>query len=278
MGIADDEEAHDRGDLGTQGGGPADGRTYAAMIDTDAILDRLLHTAHGVLDALDALASDTISPDQADRRADETATSSLLRSGFGVWSEESGPTNWDREIRVIVDPLDGTTNLARGIPHVATSLWACDGDGGIAAIVAFFPTRRVFHAVRGGGAYEGGRRLEVHAPAPGADLLVAGPSSVADGIWSRRLGASAVELCLVAAGALDGFAPPDGEALPPWDYLAGAMIAAEAGCVVSELDGADLWDPTPDIAKRPVVAPSASSHERLRRVALHLAADHPPTP
>lgn len=194
---------------------------------------------------------------------------------MGVWSEESGPISWDREVRVVIDPLDGTTNLARGIPHSATSMWACDGHGGIAAVVAFFPTRRVFRAVRGAGAHEGDRLLGVQAPAPNADLLVAGPSSIADGVWSRRLGASAVELCLVASGALDGFAPPDGEALPPWDYRAGAMIAAEAGCVVSELDGADLWDPMSGAWTRPVVASSPASHERLRCVAARIAGDHP---
>jgi myo-inositol-1(or 4)-monophosphatase len=49
----------------------------------------------------------------------------------------------------------------------------------------------------------------------------------------RRLGAAALDLCLVAAGRLDGYFE---SGLQPWDLAAGALIAREAGAVVADLD------------------------------------------
>jgi myo-inositol-1(or 4)-monophosphatase len=50
----------------------------------------------------------------------------------------------------------------------------------------------------------------------------------------RRVGAAAVDLCWVAAGRLDAFYE---RGLQPWDLAAGALVAAEAGAVVTDLDG-----------------------------------------
>lgn len=243
------------------------------VIDAEPILNELFGAARAVLGALDHVTSGT-DPGEADRLADAVITAKLIEAGFGVFSEESGLKAWERPVRVVVDPLDGSTNFARGVPHTAVSMWAFDDQGGIAAVVAILAPRRVFYATRGGGAFVDGRRLQVRPCSPGADMLVAGPSSLAERVWSRRLGASAVELCLVADGALDGFATPDGEQLPPWDYLAGAMIAAEAGCVITDLGGADIWEPVPRDYRRPVVASSIVGHNRLCRVAAARATDH----
>lgn len=231
------------------------------------MLGELINAAQAVSDVVADLDPRAIDPGVADARADDAAVGSLLRAGFGVASEESGRTAWDRPVRVVVDPVDGSNNLQRGIPHVATSLWAFDFEGGVAAVVRFLPGGRTFHATRSGGAFVDGLRLQVRPTDPGDELLVAGPSSADHGIWSRRLGASAVELCLLASGSLDGFATPDGEALPAWDYLAGLMIAVEAGCVVSDLDGADVWDPDIDVWRRPIAATSIEALDRLRLVA-----------
>jgi myo-inositol-1(or 4)-monophosphatase len=52
----------------------------------------------------------------------------------------------------------------------------------------------------------------------------------------RRLGAAAVDLCHVASGKVDGFWEFD---LQPWDTAAGILIAREAGCMVTQMDGSD---------------------------------------
>jgi hypothetical protein len=51
----------------------------------------------------------------------------------------------------------------------------------------------------------------------------------------RRLGSAAIDLCYVAAGRMDGFWERD---LKPWDVAAGALIVAEAGGLVTGMDGA----------------------------------------
>jgi myo-inositol-1(or 4)-monophosphatase len=54
----------------------------------------------------------------------------------------------------------------------------------------------------------------------------------------RRMGCAAIDICYAAAGRFDGFWELR---LKPWDMAAGAIIAKEAGAVITELDGND-WE------------------------------------
>ena len=65
----------------------------------------------------------------SDLAADAAALDVLGRAGVGVLSEESGAHDAGREILVVIDPIDGSTNASRGLPWFATSLCALDGDG-----------------------------------------------------------------------------------------------------------------------------------------------------
>jgi myo-inositol-1(or 4)-monophosphatase len=51
----------------------------------------------------------------------------------------------------------------------------------------------------------------------------------------RRIGSAALDLCSVASGRLDAYYE---SGLKPWDQVAGALIAAEAGATVAGFDGA----------------------------------------
>ena len=66
---------------------------------------------------------------RSDLVADEAVVAVLDRAGLGTLSEESGLHHPDRPVVVVVDPLDGSTNAARGIPWFACSLCAVDRDG-----------------------------------------------------------------------------------------------------------------------------------------------------
>ena len=69
--------------------------------------------------------------------ADAAVLDVLARADVGVVSEESGRSGPpDAEITVVVDPVDGSTNCARGIPYWAISLCAMDADGPLCALVA----------------------------------------------------------------------------------------------------------------------------------------------
>ncbi|HEX5946543.1 MAG TPA: inositol monophosphatase [Acidimicrobiales bacterium] len=173
----------------------------------------------------------------SDLAADEVAVEILDAGGVGVMSEESGGHALDRDIVVVVDPLDGSTNAARGIPWFATSLCAVDSDGPRAALVVDLPHGRTYTAVRGGGAAVDGVPLHHSGCDDVSEALVAISGLPAEPLgWRqfRTLGAAALDLCAVAEGTLDAFVDCSPSAHGVWDYLGGALVCAEAGAVVAD--------------------------------------------
>lgn len=191
--------------------------------------------------------------------ASEALILSELRARFpdhAVLAEESGESGHGRTTW-IVDPLDGTTNYAHGVPHFCVTL-AVEGpvEGGGTALLAgvvFDPTRgECFTAARGQGAFLNGKRLAVSTAAaldralvctgfpydlhqhPELPLaLFSRVARRARGV--RRMGSAALELAWLAAGRFDGFFELG---LKPWDVAAGALLIQEAGGVIRRIDGA----------------------------------------
>jgi myo-inositol-1(or 4)-monophosphatase len=151
----------------------------------------------------------------------------------------------------ILDPIDGTTNFAHGLPIFCASL-ALEVDGEVTLAAVYDPTRdELFTAERGRGAWLNGERLAVSGTNRLIDsLLVTGfPYTVHEeaeemlGLFGafisesravRRLGSAALDLCYVAAGRMEGFWE---RGLGPWDIAAAALLVEEAGGRVSDLDG-----------------------------------------
>jgi myo-inositol-1(or 4)-monophosphatase len=203
-------------------------------------------------------------------RASEEAVVGFLRERFpaaGILAEESGehagaPRS---ELRFYVDPLDGTTNYAHGVPHFAVTVGVADGAG-LAAGAILDPVRgELFTVARGAGAFLGERRLAVSACARLHDALLAtgfAYDSHVNATYAlrvfgdfttraqsvRRLGSAALDLAYVAGGRFDGFWE---ERLRPWDLAAGILMVREAGGVVTELDGGDRVLETGDILAAP---------------------------
>lgn len=231
------------------------------MTSPEAVL-QVLHDAAGAvassLESLDEWGPSGRRPDQyrSDVVADAAVLDVLGRAGFGVFSEESGVHHPEREVRVVVDPVDGSTNASRGLPWWATSLCALDGEGPLAAVVVNQATGSRFAAVRGGGARCDGRLI---GP---TDCVSLGSAIVGFSGYPRRyvgwsqyrsLGAAALDLCAVACGWLDAFVDCAATSLAPWDYLGGMLICTEAGAAVSDAYGRDLVVREGD-ARRTVVA------------------------
>ena len=188
-----------------------------------------------------------------DARSEETIRAVLGETGIPVLGEEgglSGPgggaTRW------IVDPIDGTVNFAHGLPLWCVSI-ALERAGAIAVAVVTAPRLDWwFEATRGGGARDGeGRPLRVsECSSLGRALLATGfpydCATRADNNFAewqhlytragacRRLGAAALDLCLVARGWLDGYWERN---IAPWDMAAGVLIAVEAGGTVTNTRG-----------------------------------------
>lgn len=175
-----------------------------------------------------------------------------------ILAEESGFIgSEDAEYRWIIDPLDGTTNFIRGIPHFAVSI-ACMYRGRLEHAVIVDPVRQEeFTASRGCGAQLNGHRIRVSelANLEGALLGTGIPfknhcddklkpysksievlASQCAGI--RRAGAASLDLAYVAAGRLDAFWEIG---LSPWDIAAGVLLVREAGGLVADIDASDNY-------------------------------------
>jgi len=156
--------------------------------------------------------------------------------------------------RWVVDPLDGTTNFARGIPYFCVSV-AAECQGELQVGVIYEPLgERLFHAVRGEGAYLNGQRLHVSgrtdlietlldlgwARGPAArDVSARVACAVGPEIGSARsMGSAALGLAAVAAGWEDAFFHPE---LAPWDMAAGVLLVREAGGLATTPNG-QPWD------------------------------------
>jgi myo-inositol-1(or 4)-monophosphatase len=179
--------------------------------------------------------------------------------GHAIVAEE-GVDRAGTEIRWFVDPLDGTTNFAFGIPHWSVSIGACDDRGELVAVV-YDPVRdELFSALRGEGAFVGvATRMRVAAKDDFAQALVATGFAAMRGHEPdlgcldlfgrvlervqgvRRLGSAALDLAYVAAGRFDLFFE---DGLSAWDTAAGALLVKEAGGAVAEFDGSDRYQET----------------------------------
>jgi len=203
---------------------------------------------------------------RCDLVADAAALSVLLGAGLGVLSEESGPTAADRPLLAVVDPVDGSTNAAHGIPWFATSICVLDSDGPLVAVVANQASGELFRAVRDGGATRDARPLEPSSTTEVGRALVA-TSGLPEGTppWAqtRILGAAALDICAVAEGVVDGFRDCGPGALAPWDYLGGLLVCLEAGALVADAYGRDLVVRGHDDRRAPVVAATPELLEAL---------------
>ncbi|MCU1389314.1 MAG: putative inositol monophosphatase [Ilumatobacteraceae bacterium] len=198
--------------------------------------------------------------------ADEICLAAIAASGFSVLSEESGLTLCGDRPMVIVDPLDGSTNASQGVPWFATSLCLADDDGLAVALVRNQATGVTYSAVRGEGAWLDGTRLQSSSCTTLADAFV-GLSGMppANLGWRqfRAFGASALDLCLVAAGVLDGFVDCSVDAHGVWDYAAATLICAEAGAHVVDGPGRELLVRDPAMKRTPVAGATRALLEQL---------------
>jgi len=182
----------------------------------------------------------------------------FLGEEFGSSGDQSSEYQW------IVDPLDGTTNFLREIPHFAVSI-AISRYGKIQHGVVFDPSKNeLFTASRGCGAYLNGNSIQVKektefkgsllatgVPYSGRQLAeIVAFTTTMEALLAqqtcgiRRLGAAALDLAYVAVGRYDGFWEAS---LQPWDIAAGALIVEEAGGKVSDFAGSDGYLSSGDI-------------------------------
>jgi myo-inositol-1(or 4)-monophosphatase len=187
-----------------------------------------------------------------------------------VLSEESGWTGpEDAEITVVVDPVDGSTNCARGLPYWGISLCALDVDGPICAHVENGATGARYTAITGDGAWLDGEPL---SPSTVTEIdravvaIVAMPTVEPAWRQFRSLGSAALALCDVAAGGLDGFLDCTHDLHAPWDYLGGLLVCRESGASVADARDRELVVVERDARRQPIAAATPELLDTLRGV------------
>lgn len=206
----------------------------------------------------------------------QRAVTATIRAAFphhAVVGEEgtSGDPGADRVW--YVDPLDGTTNFAHGLPFFCVSV-ALREYGKTVAGAVYDPVHdELFAASAGGGATLNGAPLRVSGVARLDRALVVAQAqtvdpveirayaalverlmSVAGGV--RSLGSPALTLCCIAAGRLEAYCEYTMDA---WDILAGQLILSEAGGMLTLFDG----QPHVTAGRADVVASNGHIHTEL---------------
>lgn len=181
----------------------------------------------------------------ADLRTQEILHRELARArpGYGFLMEEGLEEAGDGEHRWIVDPVDGTLNFLRGIPHFAISI-ALERAGTIVGAFVLDPIKHeAYWAEKGRGAYVNDRRLRItprttlegavialglpHRSRGAHDLHLSRQRQIMRKVAGlRRFGAAALDLCYVASGRIDGYWETG---LNPWDIAGGMLCVTEAG-------------------------------------------------
>jgi myo-inositol-1(or 4)-monophosphatase len=192
---------------------------------------------------------------RVDRETEARIADILTRAfpGSVIQGEELSPERQQGDLVWVVDPLDGTTNFLHGYPAYGVSIGAVV-DGRLAVgVVVDIARDLLYHAVLGGGAWCGERRLAVSATQEPANALIgtgfpfkvphllpaylrqfSGILMRTSGI--RRAGAASLDFVDLAQGRFDGFWELH---LSSWDVAGGALLVREAGGVVTDLHGGE---------------------------------------
>jgi myo-inositol-1(or 4)-monophosphatase len=213
---------------------------------------------------------------EVDEQAERVIREILLGAfpSYGMLAEEGGRLSGEEDARWIVDPLDGTTNYAHGLPIFAVSI-ALERAGEVVLGVVHDPIREeTYVAELGRGAVLNGEPIKVSDTDELIQALIATgfpydrekmPEAL--GLFGRfvaltrgvrRLGSTALDLCYVAFGRLDGYYE---RGIWPWDIAAGSLILEEAGGKVTDYLGGRL-----DLEGREIVASNGALHPAMTKL------------
>lgn len=192
----------------------------------------------------------------------------------GFQGEEEGSVRGGR-LRWVVDPIDGTSNFARGGSRWAVSLGLVEDGAALLGVLVAPALGETYSARQGGGAWLNGARVQAAATAslsrsivevgwsprrPDAAFLALAGRVRAAGAILRAGGSAAVGLAEVAAGRIDAYVELHVNA---WDVAGSLVILAEAGARVSPFLPAGLADGAPILAAAPGIADALTEAAQL---------------
>lgn len=194
-----------------------------------------------------------------------------------ILGEEGGKTEGDSRYQWIIDPLDGTTNYAHGLPLYGSCIALQNVETKKVEFGVFLAPALgdTYHAIRGLGAFKNKQQIHISDTRKLQDsLLVTGfPYDRSNKLERlllinklflkrtrgvRRTGSAGLDLCWTSEGRFDGYWE---EGLKPWDMAAGSIILQEAGGKITTYDGNEFH---PDIPT--VVASNGHIHSSMIEV------------
>jgi myo-inositol-1(or 4)-monophosphatase len=249
-------------------------RERRVAIEAARAAGELLHRAHSGTRQVSYKGTATNLVTEMDGRAEALVVETLLRAfpDDGILGEEGGARPGRSGRRWVIDPLDGTTNYAHGLPVYAVGI-GLERAGVVELGVVYDPSRdELFVGERGAGAWLNDQKLSVSATATlDTSLLATGfPYDIRTNPDNnlkeyatfalraravRRMGSALIDLAYVAAGRFDGFWELT---LGPWDVTAAAVLLEEAGGRITNPQGGPL-----DIDHPRVVASNGHIHDQI---------------
>lgn len=212
-----------------------------------------------------------------DKRSEELILSAMQREfpGHAILAEESGRNTISSEYQWVIDPLDGTTNFAHGIPIFCVTMALFLNNSPILG-VTYDPLRdEMFSAEAGRGATLNGRPIHVSSETHleravistgfPYDLRTNPRNNLTQFVQFqlrttavRHLASAALDCAWTAMGRLDGYWEFGVE---PWDVGAGVLIVREAGGRVSTIEEEENF-----LVQSSILASNGSLHEQMSRV------------
>lgn len=188
-------------------------------------------------------------------------------------TEEETIQQEDRELKWVIDPLDGTTNFMHGIPVYSISITLMNNNEPVIGVVHEINQNESFTSWKQGGAYLNETPISVAKNTSLQDSLIATGFPYYDyekingylGILGdlmqstrgiRRLGSAAVDLAYVACGRFDSFFE---YSLNAWDVAAGCLLVSEAGGKLNDFKNGNDY-----IFGREIIASSNLVHEEVK--------------
>lgn len=231
-------------------------------------------------EALDIEEKTTISDFRT--KADTESENAILQiiqkefSNFNILSEETGFIDNKSEYTFIIDPLDGSNNFVLGIPNFSVSIGLLKGDKAILGVIYLPMLNHTYYAEDRRGAFLDGVKLFVNKE---ADIKRSAISYACGYLIDRKYGASlkeklnelgikrlldnwspAADYCLVASGKFEAVINNNNEI---YDYIAGKVIAREAGAKITDFSGEEEKN---DREGQFLLSNGTSIHDQLSRI------------
>lgn len=214
---------------------------------------------------------------EIDQKSEQLIKSFITKEfpNHGILAEESGSMDGDSEYLWIIDPLDGTTNFAHGLPIFSVSIGVQKNGETVCGVVYDVMRECLYSAELGNGSYCNNQKIYVNNNNNiKRSVLVTGfPYDISENPEFaierfaaflrnsravRRLGSAVIDLCYVASGVFDGYWEVS---LQPWDMCAGKLIVEEAGGIVTNFKNEKL-----DIFSKQILASNGNIHKEMLEI------------